>query len=76
MDNTGISLAMRPANERCRYIVTTSSIGWTHIIYLDWSLDNIEIFLIYIHHHQLYEWFTVFADVSYLMADVEAIFFV
>ena len=27
----GISLPMRPANERCGYIVTTSLIGWEHI---------------------------------------------
>ena len=26
----GISLGMRPANERRRYIVTTSLIGWVH----------------------------------------------
>ena len=26
----GISLGMRPANERRRCIVTTSLIGWTH----------------------------------------------
>ena len=24
------SLGMRPTNERCRYIVTTSLIGWVH----------------------------------------------
>ena len=27
---TGISLGMRPANERRRYIVTTYLIGWAH----------------------------------------------
>ena len=27
---TGISLGMRPANERCRYNATTSLIGWAH----------------------------------------------
>ena len=26
----GISLGVRPANERRRYIVTTSLIGWAH----------------------------------------------
>ena len=32
----GISLSMHPANERRRYMVTTSLIGWVHN--LDWSL--------------------------------------
>ena len=27
---SGISVGMGPANERCRYIVTTSLIGWAH----------------------------------------------
>ena len=27
---SGISLGIRPVNERCRYIVTTSLIGWGH----------------------------------------------
>ena len=35
----GISLGIRPANERCRYIVTTSLIGWVHT-YLNWSLEK------------------------------------
>ena len=30
--NAGISLGMRPVNERRRYIVTTSLIGWTHTL--------------------------------------------
>ena len=30
--HAGISLGMRPANERRRYIVTTSLIGWEHTL--------------------------------------------
>ena len=29
-ETTGISLGMRPANDRHRYIVTTSLIGWAN----------------------------------------------
>ena len=35
----GISLGLHPANERRRYIVTMSLIGWG--IYLDWSMWNL-----------------------------------
>ena len=28
LHNAGISVGMRPANERCRYIVRMSLIGW------------------------------------------------
>ena len=30
LESTGISLGMQPANERRRYNVMTSLIGWTH----------------------------------------------
>ena len=36
----GIILCMRTTNERRRYIVTSSLIGWVHI-YRKWSLHNI-----------------------------------
>ena len=29
-DDTGIRVGMGPANERCRYHVMTSLIGWAH----------------------------------------------
>ena len=30
IEASGISLGMRPANEKRRYVVTTSLIGWAH----------------------------------------------
>ena len=44
---SGIILYMRPANERRRYIVTASLIGWVHTQNDPWRMQNC-VYLIYV----------------------------
>ena len=39
--NTGLTLGLRPANERRRYFVTTSLIGWTQALNHPWKYMSI-----------------------------------
>ena len=43
--HAGISLGIQPANERCRYIVTTSLIGWSSISRQTPAMENNNLFV-------------------------------